>query len=74
MGFVTDVRGFMAVERDVMLPGCPINGYPGKNKDNQQCIMCGEFACAGLFPPVTASLNVSPCVASALMPVVHHVW
>lgn len=33
--------GLMTVERDVVLPGCPINSYPGKNKDNHLCIMCG---------------------------------
>lgn len=34
--------GVMTVERDVVLPGCPMNAYPGKNIDNHLCIMCGE--------------------------------
>lgn len=34
--------GVMAVEREVVLPGCPMNSYPGKNIDNHVCIMCGE--------------------------------
>lgn len=32
----------MTVEREVVLPGCPMNSYPGKNIDNHLCIMCGE--------------------------------
>jgi hypothetical protein len=31
------------VERDVVFPGCPLNSSPGHNKDNSQCIMCGEL-------------------------------
>jgi hypothetical protein len=42
-GFATYAPGVVTVQHAVVLPGCPINGYPGKNKDNQQCIMCGEF-------------------------------
>lgn len=34
--------GVVTIERDVVLPGCPMNSYPGKNKDNHLCIMCGK--------------------------------
>lgn len=51
-GCAGDAPGVMMMEHDVVLPGCPINGYPGKNKDNQQCIMCGECASVHRFPAV----------------------
>lgn len=35
--------GVMRVEREVVLAGCPMNSYPGKNVDNHLCIMCGEL-------------------------------
>lgn len=35
--------GVMTVEREVILPGCPMNGAPGRNLDNHLCIMCGEW-------------------------------
>jgi hypothetical protein len=35
--------GVVTVEREVVLPGCPMNGFPGKNIDNHLCIMCGEL-------------------------------
>jgi hypothetical protein len=39
----------VTVEREVVYPGCPMNSYPAKNKDNSQCIMCGEFLCGSSF-------------------------
>jgi hypothetical protein len=37
-----DTSGCYTIERDVVFPGCPLNSSPGRNKDNSQCIMCGE--------------------------------
>lgn len=34
--------GTLLQQVDVLLPGCPMNSYPGKNLSNQQCIMCGN--------------------------------
>jgi len=43
--------GTQLQEVDVYLPGCPLNSYPAKNKDNHLCIMCGKHCCCMVCGP-----------------------